>query len=57
MSHILVEGDVALPKTRNAMKCWNGYCKWKKSYNGLVRVPYVISDYFCKSNEDLYVCF
>ncbi|XP_076020003.1 hatching enzyme 1.2-like [Genypterus blacodes] len=42
----LVEGDIVLPRKRNAMKCWSGYCKWRKSYNGLVEVPYTISDYF-----------
>ncbi|XP_070781227.1 hatching enzyme 1.2-like [Enoplosus armatus] len=46
INHILVEGDVALSKKRNAMKCWSSYCKWKKSYNGLVEVPYSFSDYF-----------
>ncbi|XP_071321396.1 hatching enzyme 1.2-like [Trachinotus anak] len=51
INHILVEGDVALSKKRNAMKCWSGYCKWKKSYNGLVEVPYTISDYFYDSEK------
>nr|XP_046231547.1 hatching enzyme 1.2-like isoform X2 [Scatophagus argus] len=46
INHNLVEGDVALSKKRNAMKCWNDYCKWSKSYNGLVEVPYSLSDYF-----------
>uniref|UniRef100_A0A667WIS7 Metalloendopeptidase n=1 Tax=Myripristis murdjan TaxID=586833 RepID=A0A667WIS7_9TELE len=46
MDHMLVEGDVLLPKKRNAMKCWRNYCKWPKSANGLVEVPYTISDYF-----------
>ncbi len=48
INHILVEGDVALSKKRNAMKCQSNYCKWKKSSNGLVEVPYSLSDYFCK---------
>ncbi|XP_063745671.1 hatching enzyme 1.2-like isoform X2 [Eleginops maclovinus] len=46
ISHNLVEGDVAVSKKRNAMKCWNGSCKWPKSFNGLVEVPYILSDYF-----------
>ncbi|XP_041816387.1 high choriolytic enzyme 1-like [Chelmon rostratus] len=46
ISHVLVQGDVALSKKRNAMKCWSDYCKWRKSYNGLVEVPYRLSDYF-----------
>lgn len=48
VSHILVEGDVALSKKRNSIKCWNDYCKWRKSFNGLVEVPYSFSDYFCE---------
>ncbi|XP_074473641.1 hatching enzyme 1.2-like [Sebastes fasciatus] len=51
ISHILVEGDVALSKKRNAMKCWSGYCKWQKSFNGLVEVPYSLSDYFFNSEK------
>ncbi|XP_040914143.1 high choriolytic enzyme 1-like isoform X2 [Toxotes jaculatrix] len=51
INHALVEGDVALSKNRNAMKCWRDYCKWKKSYNGLVEVPYTISDYFYDSER------
>lgn len=49
ISHLLVQGDVALSKKRNAMRCWSTYCKWKKSYNGLVEVPYTLSDYYCKA--------
>lgn len=45
----LVEGDMALSMKRNAIKCLNDNCKWKKS-DGLVKVPYSLSDYFC---EDL----
>ncbi|XP_068191530.1 hatching enzyme 1.2-like [Antennarius striatus] len=51
ISNILVEGDIALSKKRNAMKCRRGYCKWKKSYNGLVEIPYSISDYFYDSEK------
>ncbi|XP_059214598.1 hatching enzyme 1.2-like [Centropristis striata] len=51
ISRDLVEGDVVLSKKRNAMKCWSGYCKWPKSYNGLVEVPYSFSDYFYDSEK------
>lgn len=47
VTHILVEGDVVVSKKRNALKCWSRYCTWKKSLNGLVEVPYSISDYYC----------
>nr|BAE97358.1 hatching enzyme [Plecoglossus altivelis altivelis] len=42
MSHLLMEGDVALPKTRNAMKCFTRRCKWPKSTSGLVEIPFKI---------------
>lgn len=45
----LMEGDMVLSRKRNAIKCLNGSCKWKKS-DGLVMVPYSLSNYFC---EDL----
>ncbi|XP_071762109.2 hatching enzyme 1.2-like [Centroberyx gerrardi] len=50
-AHMLVEGDVALSKKRNALKCWSDYCRWEKSPNGLVEVPYTISDYFYDSER------
>ncbi|XP_037541703.1 low choriolytic enzyme [Nematolebias whitei] len=41
----LIEGDVVIPKTRNAMKCHTKQysCFWPKSTNGNVEVPFVIS--------------
>ncbi|TRY57580.1 hypothetical protein DNTS_023507 [Danionella cerebrum] len=47
ISDMLLEGDINLPKTKNAMKCLNDYCKWPKSSSGLVEVPYTVaSDYY-----------
>ncbi|KAI7796486.1 hatching enzyme, partial [Triplophysa rosa] len=46
ISEMLLEGDVALPRTRNAMKCLSSYCKWPKSSSGRVEVPYTIADFF-----------
>nr|XP_057939822.1 high choriolytic enzyme 1-like isoform X3 [Doryrhamphus excisus] len=43
---ILLEGDLLVPKTRNALKCWSQSCLWKKASNGLVKVPYSISAQF-----------
>lgn len=42
----LIEGDVQIPKNRNAMKCYsiNKSCRWPKSANGNVEIPYVISE-------------
>ncbi|XP_044026245.1 low choriolytic enzyme-like [Siniperca chuatsi] len=41
----LLEGDVLIPKTRNAMKCLNDAysCLWPKSANGKVEIPFIIS--------------
>ncbi|XP_051959957.1 hatching enzyme 1.2-like [Xyrauchen texanus] len=46
ISDSLLEGDLAMPKTRNAMKCLNNYCRWPKSTLGLVEVPYTFADLF-----------
>ncbi|XP_062380133.1 hatching enzyme 1.2-like [Sardina pilchardus] len=45
-SEFLIEGDLVVPKTRNAMACWNNYCLWKKSANGKVEVPYIVNPEF-----------
>jgi len=41
----LLEGDVLIPRTRNAMKCFSKKysCLWPKSANGNVEIPYLIS--------------
>ncbi|XP_054615388.1 high choriolytic enzyme 1-like [Dunckerocampus dactyliophorus] len=48
---ILLEGDMLVPKTRNALKCWSQSCLWKKASNGLVKVPYAISAQFSSSER------
>ncbi|TRZ01805.1 hypothetical protein DNTS_017775 [Danionella cerebrum] len=45
-SEILIEGDLLLPKTRNALICLNNGCFWKKNANNIVEVPYVVSNDF-----------
>uniref|UniRef100_A0AAX7UZF5 Metalloendopeptidase n=1 Tax=Astatotilapia calliptera TaxID=8154 RepID=A0AAX7UZF5_ASTCA len=43
----LVEGDILIPRTRNALKCANKQysCRWPKSLtSGTVDVPYILSD-------------
>lgn len=42
----LLEGDLEIPKTRNAMKCFNKEysCLWPKSANGNVEIPFTISE-------------
>ncbi|KAJ7999368.1 hypothetical protein DPEC_G00193670 [Dallia pectoralis] len=43
---MLTEGDLVIPRTRNAMVCMMGgnSCLWKKGSDGHVLVPYVIED-------------
>ena len=47
-SEMLMEGDLVVSNTRNALKCWNSQCLWRKSSDGLVEVPYTVSNQFCK---------
>nr|BAE97359.1 hatching enzyme [Plecoglossus altivelis altivelis] len=56
INELLLEGDIATPKNRNARKCAaNAYtCLWKKSPNGKVEVPYVI-DRLYQENEKNYI--
>uniref|UniRef100_A0A3B3QXL4 Metalloendopeptidase n=1 Tax=Paramormyrops kingsleyae TaxID=1676925 RepID=A0A3B3QXL4_9TELE len=43
INRMLVEGDLLITNTKNAMICYMNICLWPKSANGLVEVPYVIS--------------
>ncbi|XP_037607138.1 high choriolytic enzyme 1-like [Sebastes umbrosus] len=45
-NEILLEGDLLVPRTRNAMKCWSQDCLWRKSSNGLVMIPFTMSSEF-----------
>lgn len=47
-SELLLEGDILLPRNRNALVCATKNCFWKKSSNGLVEVPFTLSRVFCK---------
>lgn len=45
-SDFLLEGDVLIPHTRNAMRCFSeAYtCLWRKSANGNVEIPFLLSE-------------
>ncbi|XP_063045807.1 hatching enzyme 1.2-like [Engraulis encrasicolus] len=45
-SELLMEGDLVVPKTRNALACWNNQCLWRKSRNGTVEVPFTTNSAF-----------
>ncbi|KAM6945898.1 high choriolytic enzyme 1-like [Aplochiton taeniatus] len=48
---MLLEGDLVLPKTRNAMVCFSSNCLWSKASDGLVYVPYTMSGAFSNSDQ------
>uniref|UniRef100_A0AAR2L7C1 Metalloendopeptidase n=1 Tax=Pygocentrus nattereri TaxID=42514 RepID=A0AAR2L7C1_PYGNA len=50
---LLVEGDIVLPRTRNALVCPSNNCFWKKSSNGLVLVPFTVSNDFSSSDRSV----
>ncbi|XP_028813223.1 high choriolytic enzyme 1-like [Denticeps clupeoides] len=52
-SEWLIEGDLVVPRTRNALICLTNNCFWKKSTNGLVPVPYVLSSAFSSSDKQM----
>jgi len=46
-TEFLLEGDILVPRTRNALNCISTTfsCLWEKNYwNGIVEVPYTLSD-------------
>ncbi|KAM9339607.1 low choriolytic enzyme-like [Symphorus nematophorus] len=49
----LLEGDVLIPRTRTAMKCFNeAYsCLWSKSASGNVEIPFLISEKYDDSER------
>ncbi|RXN35834.1 low choriolytic enzyme-like protein [Labeo rohita] len=45
---LITFGDIAVPKGfQNADRCTSRGCKWERSRNGLVYVPYVIANQYC----------
>uniref|UniRef100_A0AAY4EDT7 Metalloendopeptidase n=1 Tax=Denticeps clupeoides TaxID=299321 RepID=A0AAY4EDT7_9TELE len=52
-SEWLIEGDLVVPRTRNALICLTNNCFWTKSTNGLVPVPYVLSSAFSSSDQQM----
>ncbi|XP_028449989.1 high choriolytic enzyme 1-like [Perca flavescens] len=52
---ILLEGDLLVPSTRNALICPNQNCFWKKDSSGLVTVPFTVSSEYTSSEKQLIV--
>uniref|UniRef100_A0AAQ6IT23 Metalloendopeptidase n=1 Tax=Anabas testudineus TaxID=64144 RepID=A0AAQ6IT23_ANATE len=44
-----IQGDIAVPINRNADPCVQTGCKWPKSSDGKVYIPYVISNSYSKN--------
>nr|BAJ23942.1 hatching enzyme [Hypomesus nipponensis] len=53
-NQFFLEGDIATPKTRTAIKCTGNAnsCLWKKSPNGKVEVPYIIDSLYSQVEKD-----
>uniref|UniRef100_A0A3B4WF18 Metalloendopeptidase n=1 Tax=Seriola lalandi dorsalis TaxID=1841481 RepID=A0A3B4WF18_SERLL len=51
--YFLLEGDVLIPRTRNAIKCVNKpySCLWSKSANGNVEIPFILSEKYDNSER------
>ncbi|KAI4872494.1 hypothetical protein NFI96_031800 [Prochilodus magdalenae] len=43
--------NIVIPRTRNALACPDNNCFWKKSWTGLVQVPYTLSADFSPSSD------
>uniref|UniRef100_A0A8C6TPH3 Metalloendopeptidase n=1 Tax=Neogobius melanostomus TaxID=47308 RepID=A0A8C6TPH3_9GOBI len=41
-SKFLLEGDIQVPRTRNAMRCWYNSCRWLKGQDGKVTIAYKV---------------
>lgn len=52
-TEILMEGDLVVPKHRNAIKCFSQSCFWPKSSNGYVVIPYTISSEYQYSERQM----
>ncbi|XP_034776557.2 hatching enzyme 1.2-like [Acipenser ruthenus] len=49
----MMQGDIAVSNTRSAMKCEGGECLWPRSDNGLVNVPYSLSDTYSDGDKNV----
>ncbi|XP_018551653.1 LOW QUALITY PROTEIN: low choriolytic enzyme-like [Lates calcarifer] len=54
-SNFMLEGDILMPRSRTAMKCLNEKysCLWPKSPNGIVEIPFLISEKYDDSERSL----
>ncbi|XP_066438386.1 embryonic protein UVS.2-like [Eleutherodactylus coqui] len=49
----MLQGDIAVKRNRNAVSCRGKSCLWSKSVDGLVRVPYTLSNNYTSEEKTL----
>ncbi|KAM8939177.1 high choriolytic enzyme 1-like [Pelodytes ibericus] len=52
-SRFMIQGDIAVKRNRNALRCPGNACLWPRSANGLVHVPYTLSDNYTSDEKEL----
>ncbi|CAH2326019.1 astacin-like metalloendopeptidase [Pelobates cultripes] len=50
-SRFMIQGDIAVKRNRNALNCPGKSCLWPKSVNGLVHVPYTLSNNYTSDEK------
>ncbi|KAM4721745.1 embryonic protein UVS.2-like [Rhinophrynus dorsalis] len=49
----MIQGDIAVKRSRNALSCPKNSCLWPTSGDGLVLVPYSLSNNYTSSEKDI----
>ncbi|XP_041445824.1 high choriolytic enzyme 1 isoform X2 [Xenopus laevis] len=52
-SRFMIQGDIAVQKNRNALRCPGKSCLWPRTGNGLVLVPYTLSNNYTSTEKDI----
>uniref|UniRef100_A0A8C5QDK1 Metalloendopeptidase n=1 Tax=Leptobrachium leishanense TaxID=445787 RepID=A0A8C5QDK1_9ANUR len=52
-SRVMIQGDIAVRRNRNALSCPGKSCLWVKSADGLVPVPYRLSDNYTSDEKEV----
>ncbi|XP_075044211.1 embryonic protein UVS.2-like isoform X2 [Mixophyes fleayi] len=52
-SRFMLQGDIAVKRNRNALVCRGKSCLWPKSGDGLVRVPYTLSNNYTSEEKEI----
>ncbi|XP_053305441.1 embryonic protein UVS.2-like [Spea bombifrons] len=49
----MIQGDIAVRRNRNVLSCPGKACLWPRSGNGLVHVPYILSNNYTSLERDI----